>query len=170
MQYPFTQDEMETAIREWGCNCGPAALAFALQRPLAEIRYAIPGFAEKRYTSPTMMKGGLEFFKVAWSVVTPSASRPPDIENLFDEMPSLVRVQFTGPWTKPGSNPKWAYNYTHWVATWRERSVPLVFDINGGAMGILSWDEVLAEIARQTPRADGGWFPTHIWRIPGSSA
>lgn len=38
MTYPFTEDEMYAAAREWGCNCGPSALAFALQVPLDRVR------------------------------------------------------------------------------------------------------------------------------------
>jgi hypothetical protein len=50
--YTFTQDEVRIAHEQWGCNCGPAAMAFALQIGLEPVRHAIPLFAERRYTSP----------------------------------------------------------------------------------------------------------------------
>lgn len=56
IDYPFTEEELEAAADEWGCNCGPSALAFALQKPLEEVRYAIPDFEQKGYTSPTMIR------------------------------------------------------------------------------------------------------------------
>lgn len=171
MIYPFTQQEMEAANAEWGCNCGPSALAFALQKPIAAVRHAIPKFDERRYTSPTMMQAGLAFFRQAYRVIRPPtfvAGRPNDVETLCDEPCSLVRIQWCGPWTAPGANPKWAYRQTHWIATWKERGVPLVFDCNGGIRALVSWiDEIVPVLSSHavTPRANGEWFPTHIWRL-----
>lgn len=163
MDYPFTQEEMELAVREWGCNCGPAALAFACQVPLRRVRHAIPGFAEKGYTSPTMMKAGLmSLGRTFESVRTKGIS----IYDMCCSPVALVRVQWTGPWTSPGANPIWAYGHTHWIATWRDRNVNLVFDINGGAMRLDEWErDIVPELTAMAPRRDGGWFPTHCWRL-----
>jgi hypothetical protein len=43
MKYPFTESDLQSAFDNWGANCGPTALAFALQRPLSEISGKIPG-------------------------------------------------------------------------------------------------------------------------------
>lgn len=43
--YSFTEDDMRCAAEAWGCNCGPSALAFALQTTLDAVRPALPGFA-----------------------------------------------------------------------------------------------------------------------------
>ena len=165
--YPFTYEEAEAANTAWGCNCGPAALAFALQCGLAVVRTAIPDFEAKRYTSPTMMKSALSFLGVEWTGI-----KRPNVEQMFDEANDnrgrfrLVRVQWCGPWTAPGVNPKWAYRQTHWICTWSERRVPLVFDVNGGIHGICHWEEIVVPaIVATIPRADGKWFPTHIWQI-----
>lgn len=169
MKYPFTEQEFQTAVVEWGCNCGPSALAFACQLPLAAARAAIPEFDRKKYTSPTMMKAALAFLNRGFV-----EAKPATIENMFVHGPSLVRIQWTGPWTKPGSNPKWAYGYTHWIATWRPGPAieggPLdVFDCNGGAMTFDRWEEEIVPLLTSFPRADGGWLPTHIWRLRGAS-
>jgi len=159
MDYPFTQDELNTAVDTWGCNCGPSALAFALQRPLCDARHSIPDFEVKRYTSPTMMKQALALLRVAVTGVS-----VPSKELMFDYWPALVRIQWTGPWTAPGGNPKWAYWHTHWITTWIQEKQNLIFDCNGGAQLFAGWthDTVPLLIPK---RGDGGWRPTHIWRI-----
>lgn len=165
MMYPFTEDESQAAYDEWGANCGPNALAFALQIPLTEVRGKIPGFEAKRYTSPTMMKAALENLRAPFAVVPPSRSA------MFQWEPCLVRIQFCGPWTEPGANPKWAYRQTHWIATYMvERQAAMVFDCNGGIRGYQSWrNEILPLLTEATPRANGEWFPTHVWQVKGAA-
>jgi hypothetical protein len=163
LDYPFTESDAIAAYEEWGANCGPNALAFALQVPLASVRHAIPDFESKRYTSPTMMAAALrnlgrEFKPYAFPGFMAAA--------FIEDMPSLVRVQWTGPWTEPGANPKWAYRATHWIATWKadER---LVFDVNGGITTFEVWQKVIVPLLTGAiKRADGGWHPTHVWRVP----
>lgn len=152
---PFTEQDMQAAVAEWGCNCGPSALAFALRLPLDRVRYAIPGFEAKGYTSPTMMRAALDRLGAGVAV------SPPDRLSLLGSM-ALVRVQFTGPWTAPGANPKWAYWHTHWIATWRGN----VFDCNGGIRPLGEWEAgIVPLLTAAIKRADGGWFPTHVWRL-----
>lgn len=163
LDYPFSSADLEAAYKEWGCNCGPSALAFALQLPVDRVRGAIPEFTSKRYTSPTMMKQGLASLGAAIDVV-----RNPMREDMFHERPALVRIQWTGPWTAPGSNPRWGYWHTHWVATWMVGLDPKLFDCNGGIMGLTGWEaEIVPLITGEIKRADGGWFPTHVWRLAG---
>lgn len=158
---PFTPEELAAANREWGCNCGPSALAFALRASLSAARYAIQGFDEKRYTTPSMMKSA-----VAELGATITPVRKVTIESMFSEWMALVRIQFTGPWTAPGANPRWAYRHTHWVATWTERGVPLMYDANEGITSLSAWEgDTLLRITSRIERADRGWFPTHVWRI-----
>lgn len=158
----FTQDEFDAAVKQWGCNCGPSALAFALQTKLDVARDLIPKFDEKRYTSPTMMKAALLGIGCRFTPAEVS------IAAMFAPggQASLVRVQWTGPWTEPGSNPKWAYGYTHWICTWVERGAQLVFDCNGGMQSFHEWrDETVPLLIGGNKRATG-WVPTHIWRLP----
>lgn len=160
--YPFTEEDSRAAFDAWGANCGPNALAFALQVPLAKVRLLIPEFEEKRYTSPTMMKAALANAGASFRSITPT-----DKASMFQWDTSLVRVQWCGPWTAPGANPRWAYRQTHWIATYMiERQAPMVFDCNGGIRGYQSWaSEIVPLILEHYPRANGEWFPTHIWRL-----
>ena len=160
--YPFTQQEFEEASRAWGANCGPGALAFACRCSLDEVRKAIPDFEARRYTSPTMMKAAIANLGRRF------------IERRFDprEYPgkcALARIQWTGPWTALGANPKWAYRQTHWIAIWcphPQDDRQFVFDINGGIMLLERWKkEIVPSLTAQTPRADGGWTHTHVWQL-----
>lgn len=171
MTYPFTEEQMEAAADEWGCNCGPSALAFALQKPLGDVRYAIPGFDTKGYTSPTMMKAALANLRQPYTCAVIPLGGTNNLHRFWQERPSLMRVQWTGPWTKPGVNPKWAYRMTHWITIWKERVAHLVFDCNGGVRDLASWcDEIVPELTGLYPRADGGWYPTHIWTLGEAGA
>ena len=166
--YPFTEQQMQQAYDEWGCNCGPSALAFALQIGLDKVRVAIPGFDEKRYTSPTMMKVGLANLGKKFKQIRDADGKTTIPVMFSPHAIQLVRVQWTGPWCKPGANPKWAYRQTHWIATWAEQVGVFVFDCNGGIRSFDSWQkEIVPALVATYPRADGGWFPTHVWRPEG---
>lgn len=168
--YPFSQEDSEIAYKEWGANCGPNALAFALQIPLADVRGKIPDFEARRYTSPTMMKSGIANLGRKFEVM-PLVATDGESNAMFPrDGISLVRVQWTGPWTAPDANPKWAYRQTHWIATYRLigllPSEYTVFDVNGGIRSFNSWcKEIAPALAASIKRADGKWFPTHVWRI-----
>jgi hypothetical protein len=124
---------------------------------------------KKGYTSPAMMEVGLQFFgrkilKVRRHLAGLSASQP-SIEGMFAGPMTLVRIQWTGPWCR-GGNWKWAARQTHWIATWAERGVWLLFDCNGGIRGLSSWEQEIApKLIAMHPRADGGWYPANIWRL-----
>lgn len=160
---PFSQQDIQHAFESWGCNCGPAALAAVLQVSLDDVRSAVQsvGFDQKRYTSPSMMEravftaGG----KITRRNLVTDQRRFP--------LRGLARIQWTGPWTAPGSNPKWAYRHTHWVASRRAGDQTAIFDINGGIMLLSDWEaDIVPEILKQcVPRNDGGWYVTHSWEV-----
>jgi hypothetical protein len=166
LHYPFTEEEFRLANVAWGCNCGPSALAFVLQKPLEEARRAIPHFEERGYTSPSMMKAALQKLKIAFqSVPCPDTSCSEYLPLMFGERPALVRIQFTGPWTRPGAHPKAAYRHTHWIVAWdRARGDWRIFDCNGGIQSAELWEFEILKRHLIPPRGDGGWYPTHIWR------
>lgn len=194
--YPFTQEEAIAAHREWGCNCGPSALAFALQIGLDQVRPLIPGFDEKRYTNGTMMRMALIRAGQDVTMIVPP-KRDPDFSDtrpltteviprvlagltanavklvttihtlMFHERMALVRIQWTGRWTEPGANKLWALRHTHWIATWKYQDCPLLFDCNGGVNNVEQWQEEIVPLLTNYEGADGGWWPTHIWRFKG---
>lgn len=150
--YTFTEDEARAAHEEWGCNCGPAALAFAMQAKLDVVRPAIPHFAERRYTSPTMMREALTNLGRSFVALPAGPSR--DIKAAFSGAMTLVRIQWTGPWIVDGKPAKWAARQTHWIACYVDdkHNADLVFDVNGGVRSYREWtqDIVPADGTRPT--------------------
>lgn len=153
-----TEEDFQRANAEWGCNCGPSALAVAARVGLDTVHQAIPGFDDKQYTSPSMMLASVENLgrqirrgegPINW------------------DTPSLVRIQWEGPWSKPGMNPRWAYRFTHWVAAFGWFGTGhFVFDCNGGMRTFGSWDaEIAPAIMATIPRASGTYRVTHFWTL-----
>lgn len=174
----FTEADADEASRQWGCNCGPGALAAILGKPLHAVRAACEasGFATRGYMSPTMMKAALASLGVHWHARTVDAFT---LGGLAFPNHGLARIQWEGPWTNAGANPKWAYRFTHWVASWKRLGAdvpvadavlsqlsPVVFDINGGVMSLDDWEsDVVPLITASIPRADGDWHVTHCWEV-----
>ncbi len=174
IHYSFSQAELQAASERWGCNCGPAALAVMCNTTLDVAHGAIPNFNERHYTSPTMMKAALAILGVPWRERVPVFPEPADgtfgthTLNRY----GLSRIQFEGPWTAPGANPKWAYRITHWVGSlWtlgqsNQTHGSLVFDVNMGWGWQDRWEkEIIPELVKLYPRATGGWFVTHRWEL-----
>lgn len=153
----ITAAEADAAYDAWGCNCGPAALAAIMGMRLDDVRPHLVGFDEKRYTNPTMMFDGLARIGRPW-------------RKIGKEWPTygLARIQWEGPWTRPGVPMRVRYRHTHWVGSWKhhERGHG-VFDVNmlnnGTGWGTYQdWDDFLVpEIVSHIPRADGRWHVTH---------
>lgn len=165
----FGDVDVQMAFDSWGCNCGPAALAAVTGNTLDEVRPACTaaGFSIKRYMSPTMMKAAIASLGIGMAQKYCGARD----KSCFPEH-GLARMQFTGPWTSPGANPKWAYRQTHWTSSWRigegVEAFTLLFDVNVscGLIPLAEWEQRVAPaIAANMPRADGGWFVTHSWEI-----
>jgi hypothetical protein len=156
----FTQADAERAHDEWGCNCGPAALAAALGLTLREAGHYIPDFEKKGYTSPTMMADALRALGVRWQ-----DRRGNEFSPMPDCFPvaGLVRIQWGGPWTAEGANARWAYGHTHWIAT--TRTAPdrcYVFDVNGGLRTYGDWHNTIVPLLLPK-RGNGRFWPTHLW-------
>ena len=175
--YTFTEADFKAANDAWGCNCGPSALAFALQIGLEQVRAALPAFEARGYVNPTMMREALATLGRRIEIVrNPSGGRNRGygIDTMFAGPMSLVRIQWTGPWTSPSNNSsrvaKWAAGQTHWIACWNE-GARMVFDCNSGMTTFEWWESnVVNAITKTIPRADGGWFPTNVWRLKQQAA
>ena len=162
MIYTFSEHDSEYAFRTWRANCGPNALAFALQIHLDAVRGKIPGFETKHYTSPMMMRAALQNFRRPYEIVT-----KPTFSDMFSSRVALVRLQWSGPWIVDGKPQKWAARQTHWIVSYRDESgADLVFDVNGGIRSYRSWkEEIVPPLTRCVPRCDGGWYPANVWRL-----
>ena len=166
----FTRDDAERAFDDWGCNCGPAALAATLGWTLDEVRTHLGDFAAKGYVNPTLMQAALRSTgaQFSWRPLS-FAAQGRGIDPWPDH--GLARVQWEGPWTKPGVPMPARYRHTHWVAACRsERHGVGIFDINTmlgngpGWCSLADWSAVIvpAILAAGVPRADGRWHLTHI--------
>ena len=160
-------------------NCGPGAACAVLGIKPADIRMALGDFEQKGYTNPGLMLNILENCGAEWRQVYRSDEPifgPRFFGSLIatsDKFPKiklgLIRVQWSGPWTRPGVPMKARYRQTHWVGA-RNFSRE-IFDINniafGGWMPYTEWSEQLVPwLIRQTcPKADGGWWPTHALEV-----
>ncbi len=172
----FTADEAQKAFDAWGCNCGPSALAAVKNLTLDEARKLLPGFDLKRYTNPTMMRGALEMiqkqtgFSYEWRTrrIDTASGNATGIVLGFPAY-GLARIQWTGPWTRPGVPPKVAYRHSHWVGS--RAHATEIFDINavsycGGWIERSQWENSLVPwlLKELEPGADG-WYITHAIEV-----
>ncbi len=167
----FTADDAERAYEAWTCNCGPAALAAICGLTLDEVRSHLKGFDQKHYTNPTMMFDALKSIGIFFTYARGHLGT--------ERWPSygLARIQWDGPWTAPGANPKWAYRQTHWVgAAFRPGHLGPpsvgVWDVNAlgngtGWCSLKDWSETLVPhiLKECVPRASGGWHITHAIEV-----
>lgn len=149
--------EADAAYEQWGCNCGPGAIAAIMGMRLDDVRPLMGDFEKKRYTNPTLMWEVLDRIGRPWRKVGREWPR-------F----GLARIQWEGPWSEPGQNPRWGYRQTHWVASWiSEDRGHGIFDINmtGNGTGWGSrehWEQIIVPLlVEATPRANGRWHVTH---------
>lgn len=159
----FNEADAMGASAAWGCNCGPAALAFVMGLTLDEVRPHMGPFEQRGYTNVTNMRESLR-------------SVGGSIDRVYEGWPptglGLIRIQWGGPWIIDGNPARWAARATHWVASQRTGGSHLyVFDINGGRRTYDSWlHDVVPAIIASIKRADGTWSISHSWGIVSSPA
>lgn len=148
----FSSDDLDRAYREWGCNCGPAALAACLGRTPDAVRPHLGDFERLGYMSPTMMGLAIESAGFRLAPARHDAGLPAH---------GLARVLWGGPWP-----PRAAGRYSHWIATKRIGPVTWVFDVNAGWEPARLWESATAPlIAESVKRADGSWSYSHRWEV-----
>jgi len=157
--------DAEKAWEEWGMNCGPGAVCGVVGLRPDEVRKHLFDFELKHYTNPTLMNKILLSLGVDFCLTYRS-----DSETFSGDFPALglVRVQWGGPWTKPGVPKQARYRHSHWIGT----NGTFIFDVNaishnGGWIEATVWKEKLAPwlIRECCPKGDGKWWPTHCLTI-----
>jgi hypothetical protein len=157
----FTAADSDRAYAEWGCNCGPAALAACLDLGLESVRQHLGDFERRRYMNPTMMGNAITALRARRRAM-PHDPRP---EARFPAR-GVVRIQFGGPWLAPGVPVGAAYARTHWVASLDHEGQPWVYDVNAGWLHRPLWESmVVPDLLAGIRRADGTWYPTHRWEV-----
>lgn len=119
MSYPYypCEDELEVAVTEWGCNCGPAAIAAIMRISLPRLHHVMKKYGGwPGYTTPTKVQ---QMF-VAWALI--NRVRVLRENKLPDH--GLAFIQLLGPWMKARVPAQ--YKHTHWIAVDGDR----IFDIN----------------------------------------
>lgn len=167
----------EAAAREaqeaWGFNCGPGALCGLLDVTPAEIRPHLLEFERKRYTNPTLMEDILRRLAVPFRVGYRGDIPHPQPETVLPAF-GLVRIQWSGRWTRRGVPMRVRYRRTHWIAVrdcqpGEACGGKMVFDVNGVGEGWITfhvWRTQLVPwlIAGIDPQIEG-WWPTHCLEI-----
>lgn len=158
----FTEADADRAFEEWGCNCGPGALAAIMGMTLDAVRLFLPEFDARRYTSPTMMFDALQRIGRPWERCA---------RKTWPKY-GLVRIQWEGPWCDDGVPIAARYRHTHWVGaeTFRIAGV-VVFDINcmnngSGWVSLEDWSSIIVpHLLAGHKRATGRWHITHAIEV-----
>lgn len=167
----FTLADLLAARDAWSCSCGPASLAAICGLTLDEVRPHFgpdwPGYTNVRAMRLAIHRAGRTYHdhprhQTAWPRY------------------GLARIQWEGPWTAPGANPRWSYRHTHWVGVSRlqlasgvvvDPDAVYIWDCNatdiGGGWSPLAWwsSRVAPRLTREIQRATGGWHITHAIEV-----
>lgn len=162
----FTAADAERASKAWGANCGPAAIAAIMHLTLDEVRPYMGDFERKHYTNPTLMFATLGRLREAG--ICRSWRIGPKLWPAY----GLVRIQWEGPWMRPGVPIAARYRHTHWVGAATVNDRIGVFDVNALANGsgwadVEDWSEILVPhlISECVPGGDGRWLITHAIEV-----
>lgn len=162
----FSAEDATRAYDSWGCNCGPSALAAVAGLTLEQVRVHIGDFELKGYTNPKLMLASMDRIGLKYKKSKPLY----DGELLFPQF-GLARIQWEGPWTKPGVPMRVRYRHSHWVASSTHSDGTQIFDINcmlvGGVVGVSVWRDSVVPwlLERCEPKANGKHHITHSIEI-----
>ena len=161
------ENDVLWANETWGANCGPASIAAVCGLTLDQVRPHMGNFETKHYTNPTLMWRALASLGVRFSY------RGGDLGRRAWPAFGLARIQWEGPWTRPGVPMRARYRHTHWVGVdARGRRNIGIFDVNAiqngtGWCALADWEQTVVPwiLSECVPRASGGWHITHAAEI-----
>jgi hypothetical protein len=140
----FTLTDSEGAFDSWGANCGPHALAAALNLSLGEVKRAvIESF--KGWMNPTQMANALRHFGIEFAAE--KNLRTQKLRN------GIGYIQWDGKWVKSSFRQD-RYKHTHWIVSrngW-------VFDPDSVKFGWYTEEAWRKEIDDFATREYDGWF------------
>ena len=161
----FDVDDAERAGDRWGFSCGPAAICALLGLTPDQLRPHLERHSRKRsYMTPDDVLRALDSLGVRHS-----AGR----RHQYPQF-GFARIQWGGPWLKPGVPYKARYCYTHWVASCGGCTTGScrfqICDINATCVGWMSLNEWSGKLVpwllkEAVPRADGSWSITHTIEV-----
>ena len=163
-----TPDEVNAAHNGWGANCGPAAISAVLNLPLTDVRPHMGDFERMGYTNPTLMWAALQSLGADFR----QRGRTADGIVNWPEF-GLARIQWEGPWTKPGVPIRARYRHTHWVGVNAAQQDKIgIFDVNAigngtGWCSLADWAGTVVPfiLDSSVPHADGNWHITHAVEV-----
>lgn len=160
----FTAADLDAASTKWGCNCGPTALAAICDLMPDDVRPFLGAF--RGLMNPTEMAEAI--VRLGCTLTRLPHERlyvPGTYRGRFGAEYGVTRIQYGGPWTNPGVNPRWAYRYTHWIASIVVDGQGYFFDCNYGWMEIGEFLTNMKSDAAEVQRGNATWWPTHIYEI-----
>jgi hypothetical protein len=157
--------DLDEANKRWEANCFPGALAAALGISVGDVRPFFPWFHASPYTN---IPRGDEAIGAAYSAGRCRSWRP----IASSEWPAhgVALVQFTGPWTAPDANKKWAAMHTHAIAVaareirGRAGLTRMVYDVNAVSWAPLeTWEAIILPKTFKEPKRSTGYYVKAAW-------
>lgn len=152
MKLNFTEEDSIRAFDEWGANCGPHSVAAALWLDLSTVRDLMPEFHGRGYTTPTMIEAVLTRTGINYQRTTKLKT--------VDLCEGINRIQWEGPWLKPGVPFAAAYHKTHWVAQCDGMVYCSATPFFTWAP-VETWKRYLASVVIEQIKNCTGWHVTH---------
>jgi hypothetical protein len=137
----YDPPDSEGAFQLWKANCGPAAFAAILGRPVMDCRPFFPRFPARPWTNPTHMRAALTMAGVAHTVSKAPITR------------GLAFIQWEGPWSGNEARVLEAYRHTHWLAV----AGGMLYDVNAGWLTAADWERELVPLFLAHDRRYTGW-------------
>ena len=127
---------------------------------VAAVRTGFPQFPKKPWTTFTAMKDALRAVSSATFLCRSYPCPNQRVPLQFGGARALMMVQWLGPWTEPGANPRWAYTHTHWVGVVADKARRIwVYDVNADHT-TRSGDSRLSVLSA----GGGGWITIDDWQ------
>jgi hypothetical protein len=152
----YCPPDVDEAKKAWGANCGPAALAAVLGRPVMEMAAYFPRFHPGRCASTVQIAEAIAKATDDEVAVTPSQridmrSGKGFVSRMWPSR-GVACLMFHGPWDLQRSRSpdaaKKLYKHAHWIGIQQLGMVTMVYDIHSKCWEpVCDWrDETLARV------------------------